>query len=711
MKSSHAHGSAYSGNPVIKLGGVTVADADKVQYTLKHIDWHERPLLVVSAPAGVTDILFEAARKQGSRRSALLYPIRQHFAKSANMLLGEQMGSQWITIIDDWLQQQAQDADQSRLVARGELWNASLIAAYLQTHGKLAKAIDARAFIRFDTNTKQAVVKSSMMAALNTPGTPVVTGFIARDRHQKTCTLGRDGSDYSAALIAVALSASRVDFITSTQGIRSADPHRLGANGIIIPAVNYRCAQRITQWGGGVLHPRTIEPLHIKQIPARIFTPGQAHLATHIQSQTDWPVTGLGIFHRTSSYRYVEWLIPCASKLIAIRMVKQLQQLLPLSKKLRHISCQQHYDQVYVRCPRKRQTLCLHVLHDILYGTQLANDGIDRSIPNVNVILYGPGKVGSAVLQRIREQNLLCRIENGFSLQLRGIVNSKGAEWIDNENGNRSVSHECFREYMDKYLSNTHCVIIDTTSSPDVATQHLQWLQQQFAVVTANKLALSSDQKDYLTLTQHPLYAASTTVGAGLPMIKTLKQLRNNNQIPRAFSAVLSGSINYLLSTLNEGSGFDQALSQAINQGLVEPDPSADLSGLDTARKAIILSRYLGDTLSLADVKLEPLPDKAKLERLHHQASQQQQRLAYLVSWHPGHLEVKLESIANNDEKAVAGVDNVMLIHTDNNNPIRIAGPGAGIGVTADGVYRDLLQQAHALLTMYAAKPLRRAAA
>ncbi len=710
MKSPHANGSAFYGKPVIKLGGVTVADADKVQYTLKHIDWNEQPLLVVSAPAGVTDILFEAARKQGFRRSALLFPIRQYFAKSAYTLLGRQIGHQWVTTIDEWLEQQAQHADQSRLVARGELWNASLIATYLQTRGKLAKAVDARKFIRFDTNTKQAVVKSALMVALDTLDIPVITGFIARDQYQQTCTLGRDGSDYSAALIAVALSASRVDFITSTQGIRSADPRRLEANGVIIPAASYRCAQRITQWGGGVLHPRTIEALRTKQIPARLFTPGQAQIATHIQAQTDWPSTGLGIFHKPDTYRYVEWLIPCASRRIAVRMTRRLQHLLPLSKKLRHVSYRQQGDQVYIRCLRKRQTLCLQVLHDLLYGTQLANDSIGRSIPSVNVILYGPGKVGSAVVQQIREQNLLCRIENGFSLQLRGIVDSKGAQWIDSENHSRCMSHECFGEYMHQYLSNSRCIIIDTTSSPDVASQHLQWIQQEFAVITANKLALSSDQKDHLTLTQHPLYTASTTVGAGLPMIQTLKQLHSKNKVPQAFSAVLSGSVNYLLSSMNKGTGFAQALSQANKQGLVEPDPAADISGLDTARKAIILARHLGDALSLADVKLKPLPGEAELERLNHKARQQQQRLAYLVNWRPGHLEVKLESIANNDQKAVAGVDNVMLIHTNSGDTIRIAGPGAGIDITANRIYRDLLQQAHAL-TAPIVKPLRRAAA
>lgn len=701
----------YRGKPVIKLGGVTVADAARVRHTLGHIDWNEQPLLVVSAPAGVTDLLYEAARKRSTKRRALLHPIRQHFAESAAQLLGAAAAARFMQSIDHWLQHHANKAGEARLVARGELWNARLIAGWLNASDQLANAIDARAFIRLDPATGRATVTPALFTALSQAGIPVITGFIACDDEQRTCNLGRDGSDLSAALIAAELGADRVDFVTSTHGIRSADPQRLGDEGLPIPAVSYRLARRITKWGGGVLHPRTIQPLRAAGIPARIFKPGQAHLATRVQASTDWPETGLGIFHVSRGTRGIEWLVPCPCPNIAARLAPALQTYLRQSGKLRKITCRHRHDRVYVRCSRRRQTRCLHTLHDGLYGTRLASDPMARSVPAIDVVVYGPGKVGSAVLRRLREQAWLCRLENGIALRLRGMVNSREGQWFAADGSTHSLPHAAFHRHLLAYGAEAPTVIIDTTSASEVAAQHLGWLQRGFGVVTANKLALSADNLHYLKLQQHPLYAASTTVGAGLPIISTLKKLNQNGQTPQSFSAVLSGSINFLLDQVNQGAEFDQALQQAIDKGLVEPDPQADLSGLDCARKGVILARLLGDSLSLADVDLEPVPDGVTLEDLRSEARQKQQLLAYRVNWHPGKLRIRLEAVRKDDGLLVPGVDNAIRIQADSRgNDIRITGPGAGIAVTADGVYRDLLKTAGRLSESLLMQLKRRAA-
>jgi len=334
---------------------------------------------------------------------------------------------------------------------------------------------------------------------------------------------------------------------------------------------------------------------------------------------------------------------------------------------------------------------CLQAVHQRLYGKY---DHAGNKLQRIDVVLYGPGKVGQAVLNRIAEQHWLARLEHRLDIQLRAVVNSQHATLIDEQHQSTTMtSHALWQQLSAKKNNgNRFTIIIDTTSANQIAQQHANWLQQGYAVITANKLSLSSDDKSYQQLQAHPLFAGSATVGAGLPIITALQNLQVAGQTPSSFTAVLSGSINFLLEQLQLRPDYLQALTKAQQLGLVEPDPKADLSGLDTARKSLILARLLGDNLSLSDVNYQPLPVAKQLEQSSIIATNNGQRLAYIVEWQPGHINIRLQTISADSCLAVNGVHNMIRINSNNDQEhMIIAGPGAGINITADAVYRDLI--------------------
>lgn len=696
-----------SSRPVIKLGGATVADASAIQDTLSTIDWMEQPTLVVSAPAGITDKLIHCSTLSSTDRISTLQDVRDHFAAMALALLPLEKAMPYLNDLDCCLSKSHRFCG-NRIIARGELWNARLITHYINHLGHNAYTLDARLFLTTEKPSDRSktsingIINNTLSKLLKPTGIPVVTGFIGRDKQGNDSNLGRDGSDYTAALVAAATDASRVDFITSTRGIRSADPRYLGDDGLRIPIVNYPDARTIAQLGGGVLHARTIGPLEQANIPAQIFQPGQNYYATHIQADTAWPELGLGIFTNQSKTNEHHILIPSADPHTAQHVACLLKTTLQQRTGLPIKYCQAESDIVKITCAKSILKPCLQAVHDELYGSCLHPDSRPTPLPVIHVVLYGPGKVGSAVLKRIRQQQWLARLEYGLDIRLQAVVNSKRAVLLSKHNQGTSISSQSLWKKLTLGTSKKPALtlVIDTTAAHEIADKHVGWLNNGYAVVTANKLSLSTDHDSYKPLLNNKLLAPSATVGAGLPIIKTLQQQLNNGQVPTTFTAVLSGSINFLLEQIQQKPNYTQALQQAQQLGLVEPDPETDLSGLDTARKSIILARTLGDYLSIDDVDLEPLPNGETLEQLAISATQQNKKLAYLVHWRPSQIQIRLEMIHCDSPLSISGVNNAIQIDIQGQDSLIIKGPGAGVDVTADAVYRDtLLIAANALKT------------
>jgi aspartokinase/homoserine dehydrogenase 1 len=349
----------------------------------------------------------------------------------------------------------------------------------------------------------------------------------------------------------------------------------------------------------------------------------------------------------------------------------------------------------------------------------------------LNIFLVGIGTVGKSLLEQIRQQQPKLMTQNSLKIRVVGIANSKRAvfdrQGIDladyaevlKNKGKDSSPEILYKEIEEMNIFNS--VFVDCTASNAIADLYKDLISHNVSVVTANKIAASSDYKTYLELKTISRkygikYLFETNVGAGLPIINTMNALINSGDKILKLQAVLSGTLNYIFNTISADVPLSKAIRMAKEAGYSEPDPRIDLSGTDVIRKLIILSRESGYAIEQKDVKKNLfIPDKyfqgsledfwktvseldAGFEAKRKKLEAEGKKIRFIAQMDKGVCEVGLQEVDRTHPfYELEGSNNIILITTERYNeyPMIIKGYGAGDKVTAAGVFADIISIAN----------------
>jgi len=809
---------------VLKFGGTSVANANNINLVVNIVEEaakNDQLAVVVSAFSGVTDLLVlgaaTASAKNKNYKEIVNQIEQQHKAAIEDLIpLTEQHEvidainseiNQLKTLLDGcFLLGELSARTSDAILSFGELLSSQIIAKALQQNMSHAEYKDSRELIKTNNTFGKASVNfeitnqliashfNSVLAKVT-----VLPGFIASSSDGNNTTLGRGGSDYTAAIIAAAVNARQLEIWTDVNGMFTANP-KIVKQAQPIKTISYQEAMELSHFGAKVLYPPTIQPVLKLNIPILIkntFEPQNAGtLITSVINGIENPIKGISHIDKIalltlegsgmigvsgSSKRLFEVLSNESINVIFITQASSEHSICigilnadadkaqsAIDKAFELEISQYKVDPCIVE-----KNLCIVALvgesmknHQGLSGKMfstlgknnvniraIAQGASERNISVVinerdvkkalntlherffedntkqlNLFVMGVGNVGEKFIDQIHQQKKFLKENLKINLRVIAVSNSRKMhfeeegislkDWKELLSNAEPASSENFISKV-KELNLRNSIFVDITANESVSQTYDQYLEQNVAVVTCNKIACSSAYVNYSHLKQlsrryNAPFLFETNVGAGLPIIDTLKHLIASGDKINKIQAVLSGSLNFIFNNFDDNHPFHEVVKEAGVQGFTEPDPKIDLSGVDVARKILILIRESGYQMEIEDIENKCFLPKecmdttnnedffkslvkhsTHFEQLLAEAKAKDCRIKFVAEFDNGKASVGLQFVAKDHPfYNLEGKDNIVLFFTDRyiDQPLLIKGAGAGAAVTASGIFADVIR-------------------
>ncbi|MEL0650536.1 bifunctional aspartate kinase/homoserine dehydrogenase I [Algibacter sp. TI.3.09] len=808
---------------VLKFGGTSVGSSENINRVISILENHGKTdavVCVVSAVGGITDKLLltgkQAQNKDISYKDTLNLIKDIHFSIINELNLGT--GENITKVVDNEFQEledllngiylinELSPKTSDKLVSFGEKLSSFIIAETMKNRGLSADRKNSQELVVTNSNFTKAEVDFKITNAniqdyfkTAVQNITILPGFVSKSKLGEQTTLGRGGSDFTAAIVAAALKVDQLEIWTDVSGMYTTNP-RMVKQAYPISKISYQEAMELSHFGAKVLYPPTVQPVLSLGIPIHIKNTMEPEAVGTVISneivEESTPVKGI------SNISNIALLTLQGSGMVGIP---------GFSKRLFETLSQEKINVIMTTQASSEHSICLgidekeadsaKIAIDAAFENEIALEKIDPIIvetglsiialvgdkmknhqgisgkmfstlgknniniraiaqgaseknisavitesdvkkalntlheqffesktKQLNVFITGVGNVGERLVEQIKQQKKYLKENLKINLRVAGLSNSR--KMIFNEEG---INLKNWKEQLEdgkqatlqgffentKALNLRNSIFVDVTANADVANLYADYLRQSIGVVACNKIACSSDFKNYkllkeLSLKYNAPYLFETNVGAGLPIIDTLNNLIASGDKVNSIQAVLSGSLNFVFNNFTDKTKFYDVVKQAGAEGYTEPDPRIDLSGVDVARKILILARESGVEMNLENIENTSflseaglksdsvddfyqtlIADEAHYQKLYASAKANNCQLKYVAQFNDGKASVGLQEIPEGHPfYNLEGSDNIVMFYTQRypKQPMIIKGAGAGADVTASGLFADIIR-------------------